>query len=127
MKNKTILVVDDETGFLQITQIILQRAGYEPLLASNADEAQQVINQHAPDVIIMDDDMPGMSGGELCYRLKQNPTTSFMRIVMFSANERIQNPDYLARIGADDAIRKPCMPTDILKAVESAWAVQASV
>lgn len=119
MQSKTVLVVDDEQGFLQIVQIILQRAGYTPLLASSTSDALRIIEQTPPTAILLDDDMPGMSGGELCQRLKANPRTRHIRVVMFSANDRIRDPQYLADIRADDAVRKPAMPADILNALAS--------
>ncbi len=120
MKNRTVLVVDDERGFLQITQIILQRAGYDPLTASNAAEAAAMIRRTKPDAMILDDNMPGTPGSDLCRSLKSNPETSDIAIVMFSANLRFLNKDFMAQIGADGFIQKPCMPQDILNALEAA-------
>jgi DNA-binding response OmpR family regulator len=120
MKNRTVLVVDDERGFLQITQIILQRAGYDPITAQDAAAASAIIRRSKPDAIILDDNMPGMPGSELCRSLKANPETRSIAIVMFSANPTFQDSDYLAQIGADGLIQKPCMPQDILSALESA-------
>ncbi len=120
MKNRTVLVVDDERGFLQITQIVLQRAGYDPLTASNAAEAAAMIRRTKPDAMILDDNMPGIPGSDLCRSLKSNPETSDIAIVMFSANLRFLNKDFMAQIGADGFIQKPCMPQDILNALEAA-------
>ncbi|MEM6283188.1 MAG: response regulator [Chloroflexota bacterium] len=127
MKNNRVLVVDDERGFLQIVQIILQRAGYEPILAGNAAEARLRIASHRPDALILDDDMPGTTGGELCLELKQNPNTRHIAVVMFSANERIRNEKYLSQIMADAAVKKPCMPADILNALETSLKATATV
>jgi CheY-like chemotaxis protein len=127
MKNKRVLVVDDEKGFLQIVQIILQRAGYEPILANNAKEARTKLNKYRPAALILDDDMPGMSGGELCREIKQNTETSQIAVVMFSANERIQDPYFLKQIQADAAVKKPCMPADILQALEKSLNAQVVV
>lgn len=127
MHTPTVLVVDDERGFLQIVQIILQRAGYQPLLANNASEALKFIDTKRPDAIILDDDMPGLSGGDLCQRLKADPRTRHIRVVMFSANERIRDPEFLASIQADGAISKPAMPADILSTLEASLHPHAQV
>ena len=127
MKNNKVLVVDDERGFLQIVQIILQRAGYEPILASSAAEARVAIASRRPDALFLDDDMPGTSGSDLCFELKQNPATRHIAVVMFSANERIRSEKYLAQIMADAAVKKPCMPADILTALEKSLKAHATV
>ena len=117
MTKQTILVVDDEQGFLQICRIILQKAGYVPITANSATEALTWLAQSTPDAVILDDDMPGMSGSELARRLSQSSKYNHLPIIMFSANERVQSADWLAHIGADAAVKKPCMPTEILNAL----------
>lgn len=118
MKTPTILVVDDEKGFLQILNIILQRAGYHPLLADNPFEGRKLAQQMRPDAIILDDNMPELTGGEICYALKQDPSTRSIPVIMYSAGSRISSDEYVQHIGAEIVLRKPAMPADILSAVE---------
>ncbi len=128
MTQPTVLIVDDEPSFLQICRIVLQQAGYRPITASDATEAMTYLSQSTtPDALLLDDDMPGMSGSELASRLSQSARYQHLPIIMFSANERVHNPDWLAKIGATDAIKKPCMPNAILDALARTLPRTASV
>lgn len=128
MTHPTILIVDDEPGFLQICQIVLRQAGYQPVTASNAAEAITYLSRSTtPDALLLDDDMPGMSGSELARRLSQSARYQHLPIIMFSANDRVHHPDWLASIGATDAIKKPCMPNAILDALTRSLSRAASV
>jgi CheY-like chemotaxis protein len=113
----TILIVDDEEGFRHILHVILERAGYKTLLAVDAQEAQAIITATPPDLVILDDMMPGMSGSELCALLKADPVYQRMPIIMHSANSKLHNRQFVASIGADDVLLKPCSPRDIINAV----------
>src|SRR5690554_5215006 len=95
-----VLVVDDEEGFLQIIQVLLGRAGYETLTASDGREGLEMIYQHQPDMVILDDMMPGLTGGEVCLQLKKDSKFNHIPIVMYSAGAKVRNPDYIRQIGA---------------------------
>ncbi|MEO0561720.1 MAG: response regulator [Chloroflexota bacterium] len=122
-----ILVVDDEPGFRQILSIILKRAGHTPRLANNTAEARAQIAQAMPDLIILDDDMPGEKGSDYCRILKANPTTSHIPVVLYSAGAHARDSAFIASIGADDAVKKPSMPKDVTDAVERCLAAGAGV
>jgi CheY-like chemotaxis protein len=112
-----VLVVDDEPGFLIIMQAILERAGHKVLCAEHGAEGLAMARQHHPDVILLDEMMPGMTGGEVCTRLKADPTTRSIAVVMHSASPGAVAPAYIKQIGADGALLKPCLPVEILKTV----------
>jgi CheY-like chemotaxis protein len=110
----TVLIVDDEASFLHIVRLVLERAGYTVLAASNGAEALEMAGQQQPDLIILDDMMPGLSGGEVCLQLKQDQALRQIPVVMHSAGARVKDPTYIASIGADDVLLKPSMPNDII-------------
>lgn len=112
-----VLVIDDEEGFLQIIQIILKRAGYETLVASDGQTGLDMAYLHQPDIIILDDMMPGLTGGEVCMRLKSDPAVSGIPVIMYSAGAKVRNREYIREIGADGALMKPCLPNDIIETV----------
>jgi two-component system phosphate regulon response regulator PhoB len=113
----TVLVVDDEPAFRYISVVILQRAGYQTLEASDAVNALKVIEAQSPDLIILDDMMPGMNGGDLCVRLKQDVRYSHIPIVMHTANPKFKDPAVVERIGADGLLLKPSLSHDIVAIV----------
>jgi CheY-like chemotaxis protein len=112
-----VLVVDDEEGFRHILQIVLQRAGYETRVANNAAEAMQIISQAPPDLVLLDDMMPGMSGSDLCLQLKGDARYAGIPVLMHSANSKLHNPAYVEAIRADGVLLKPCPPRDVVNAV----------
>lgn len=112
-----VLVIDDEPGFLTVMQVILERAGYQVLFAEHGTEGLAIAHQHHPDVILLDEMMPGMSGGEVCTRLKSDPATRDISVVMHSAAPSACAPAYLKQIEADGALLKPAMPAEILDTV----------
>lgn len=113
----TILIVDDEEGFRHILQLVLQRAGYQVMLAGDAFEAQAIIQQRSPDLIILDDMMPGMSGSDLCLQMKSDPLLQRIPIIMHSANPKLHNRAYVESIGANGVLLKPTNPRDVTAAV----------
>ncbi len=112
-----VLVIDDEPGFLIIMQAILERAGHKVLFAEHGAEGLAMANKHHPDVILLDEMMPGMSGGEVCTRLKADPATHDISVVIHSAAPSAVVPAYIKQIGADAALLKPALPVEILKMV----------
>jgi len=118
----TILIVDDEEGFRHILQLVLQRAGYQIALAGDAFEAQATIQQRLPDLIILDDMMPGMSGSDLCLQMKSDPALQRIPIIMHSANPKLHNRAYVESIGANGVLLKPTTPRDVTAAVAAVLA-----
>jgi CheY-like chemotaxis protein len=114
----TVLVVDDEPGFRQILSVILQRAGYQIHQASDAMSALKVIEAEPPELIILDDMMPGMDGGDLCLKLKHDLRYKHIPIIIHTANPKFKDPALGERIGANAVLLKPSLPRDIVAAVE---------
>ncbi len=112
-----VLVVDDEPGFLMVMQTILERAGYEILFAEHGAEGLEMAYKYHPDVILLDEMMPGISGGEVCTRIKNDPAVKDIAVVMHSAAPSACAPAYVKAIGADAALLKPCTPLEILETV----------
>jgi CheY-like chemotaxis protein len=127
MGNPVILVVDDEPGFRQILSIVLRKGGYRPVLAEDVRAARAVLDKQHPHAIILDDNMPHVSGGDYCYELKQSPLTAHIPIVMYSAGTRLDKADYVQHIGANAVVKKPSMPNDLLDALRRVMEQQASV
>lgn len=113
----TVLIVDDEESFLHIVQVILRRAGYNTLTASSGQEGLELAYSLRPDIIILDDMMPGLSGGEVCMQLKREPLTRSIPVIIYSAGAKVRSSAYIQQIGADGALYKPALPAEILEAV----------
>jgi DNA-binding response OmpR family regulator len=99
-----LLLVDDDTDFVDVTSYALRRAGFELTRALTGVEALELAESEQPDIVLLDVELPGMSGLEVCARLRQ---TSRTPIVLISAHR--QESDMIGgfEAGADDYIVKP--------------------
>jgi len=78
----TILIVDDDIDLRALLETLLRSQGYLTLTAANGEEALASIAQRAPDLILLDILMPGMDGNEVARRLKANPSTANIPIII---------------------------------------------
>jgi len=111
------MVVDDDQALLTILQLTFERAGYEVLTADNGVSAIKVAERHSPSLVILDDMMPGLSGGDTCIRFKSNPLLAHIPVLMYSARSDAISSEYLGSMGADAGLRKPTPPNVILETV----------
>lgn len=120
MTEKTVLIVDDEAAIREMLSVALHMAGYQCLEAQDAQTAHALIVDHQPDIILLDWMMPGVSGIELARRLKRDPASADIPIIMLTARSEEDNKIQGLEAGADDYITKPFSPRELvarLKAV----------
>ena len=103
----TILVVDDNPTNLKLAADVLECEGYAILRAHDAAEAQAVVARTAPDLILMDIQMPGMDGLTLTRLLKKNPACAHVRIVALTAFAMKGDDRKALDAGCDGYITKP--------------------
>ena len=105
-----ILVVDDVPANLRLLEAKLRAEYFEVALAASGPEALALSSAWAPDVVLLDVMMPGMDGYEVCRRLKSQPATAHIPVVMVTAlveqSERVRGLE----AGADDFLSKPVEP-----------------
>lgn len=119
-----ILVVDDEPTNVKVLQIQLKARGYTVLTAMNGLEALEQVKAHAPDLILLDIQMPKMNGFEVCRRIRADEPTQFIPIVMVTALSEVQDRIQALEVGADDFISKPYDSGEILARVRSSLLVK---
>jgi len=113
-----ILAVDDDDLIRRLVQFNLQRAGYRVTPARDGLEALEQIEQERPDLVLLDVNMPRLDGIELLRRLRADPGTATLPVVMLTA--KAQDEDILEgkRSGADYYLTKPFSPTELLAVVQ---------
>ncbi len=121
-----ILIVDDDVDSLKLIGLMLQRHGYEVVAASAGSPAIQKANAEVPDLIILDVMMPDMNGYEVCRRLRANPTTTNIPIIMFTAKTLIDDKVAGFEAGADDYLTKPTHPAELASRVKAVLQRNAS-
>lgn len=116
MYKQKILLLDDNRDLLQIVQIILKGQGYETVLASSVEEAILKIRIHKPVLILMDVCLSDQDGYAFCSKLKNDPDTSTIRVIMMSGEDL--NPNMVSISHADDFMQKPFDYNDLLARVQ---------
>lgn len=113
-----ILVIDDDTSLLQMMSMMLKRAGHEPILVSDGQEGIFIAREEHPDLAVVDIMMPDLSGHEVCRRLRQEPATADIPLLVLTALPQFRERDLAAEAGADDFVRKPVTRDDLVSRVE---------
>lgn len=106
-KQKSILIVDDEEHIVQMLDINIRNQGYRSIRAFSGEAALETVRTDPPDVILLDVMMPGIDGIEVCRRLKDNPATWQIPVIMVSAKSEEQDRINGLEGGADDYVTKP--------------------
>jgi signal transduction histidine kinase len=120
-----ILVVDDNPVVLLSVSEFLRSAGYEVLEAGSAEAGLQLAQQHTPDLLLLDVVLPDLTGVELCRRMKADPATRKLFVVLLSASE-VSAPSQITGLeaGADGYIARPIENRELLARVQSLLRIQ---
>jgi two-component system phosphate regulon response regulator PhoB len=115
----TIIIAEDEDALATLLQYNLEKEGYRVILAGDGEEALLVIEEHKPDILLLDWMLPKVSGIEVCRRLRQKTETRNLPILMLTArgeeSDRIRGLD----TGADDYVVKPFSMTELLARIRA--------
>lgn len=109
-----VLVIEDEPPLAELVSYNLKSGGFRTLLVGDGEEAMLLIEEEEPDLIILDWMLPGLSGIEICRRLREKKSTRALPIIMLTArgeeSDRVRGLDS----GADDYIVKPFSPNELV-------------
>ncbi len=106
-ERKKILIIDDEEHIVQMLRINMKTHGYDCACAYNGEDGVSMVSSYNPDLVLLDVMLPGIDGVEVCMKLKSNPLTRRIPVLMLSAKS--QGKDKISGLegGADDYITKP--------------------
>src|SRR5215467_9806009 len=121
MANRTsrILAVDDNQQNLEILRKTLTTAAYEVITAMDGPTALSLVESIAPDLVLLDVMMPGMSGYEVCERIRANEATCLLPVVMLTSLSDVTDRIRGIETGADDFLTKPFNREELLTRVKS--------
>lgn len=113
----TVLIVDDVPTNVMLVQAILKREGYTLLTANSGKKALEMTDAHNPNLILLDIMMPEMDGFEVLQRLKENPKTNHIPVIIMSALSDMQSVVRGYQLGAVEYVTKPFQREELVKRV----------
>ncbi|OGO17592.1 MAG: hypothetical protein A2Z15_08485 [Chloroflexi bacterium RBG_16_50_11] len=116
---KKILIVEDDPSFSRAINYIVQKEGYDVITASNGMTGLRMAKEEKPDLLILDVMLPGLDGFEICNRLRQDPQTAKLPIIMLSAKGQEADKATGLKVGANEYLTKPIDRTLLLEKITS--------
>lgn len=122
-EKKKILLIDDDPDFVEAVRVIIASGGYDVRVAYDGAEGLEAVAAEKPDLIVLDVMMPVMNGHEACAKLKANPATAKIPIILLTAvADRVTTSTYTHRdmleSEAEDYMPKPVEPAELLNLVK---------
>ncbi len=115
---KKILIVEDEESLLKLESILLTTKGYLVQGVTTGLAALEAIADEAPDLILLDIMLPGLDGLEVCERIKKNPETRHIPVILLTAKKTPQDLSRGEEVGADQYITKPFKSALVMQTIE---------
>ncbi len=123
----TALIVEDHPEQADLVASILRLRDYEPILADNGETGLRLARECAPDVMLLDLMLPDINGFDVCRRLRTDPATMLIPVVMLTALNDVQHRVHGFRVGANAYLAKPYGVEDLFEAISAAQASRASM
>jgi len=119
MNEQKILIIEDELAIREMIKFAFINSKFMLLEAEHAEQAQHVIAEHKPDLILLDWMLPGMSGLDLLKRLRKDELTKGIPVIMLTARGNEADKVKGLDVGADDYVSKPFSPRELLARIKA--------
>jgi DNA-binding response OmpR family regulator len=116
---KKVLLCDDEIHILRAAELKVSRSGYDVRIARDGQEAWEMIERDRPDVLVTDVQMPRVDGFELSRRIRSNPATKDLPILMLTAKGfELEQQEMMEKWGIVDILAKPFSPRELVRLID---------
>ena len=120
MNKGTLLIIDDEKDLVELLRYnLVEKEGYDVISANDGQSGLEIAQRHKVDLIVLDLMMPGMDGLEVCRRLRSDPRTNRVPLIMLTAKATEADRIVGLEMGADDYITKPFSPRELVARVKA--------
>ena len=113
-----ILIADDEPNIVAALEFLLRGQGYQVLVAQNGEQALSLVEEGAPDLVLLDVMMPKYSGYEVCARIRERAEWRHIKVVMLSAKGREAEINKGLAMGADLYVTKPFSTRELMAKIK---------
>jgi len=120
-----LLLADDSITIQKVIELILAEEDFEIKSANNGEEALALVPSYRPDIILADIEMPKMDGYQLCDKIKQNPSTSNIPVILLTGAFEPLDEQLAKHVKADDFIIKPFESQDLISKINAALTISA--
>jgi DNA-binding response OmpR family regulator len=114
-----VLIIEDEQGIVELLKARLEPEGFQVVAAYNGQEGLRAVTDARPDLIILDLTLPGLDGLELCRRIRRQPETARLPILVLSGKAEEVDKVVLLELGADDYVTKPFNAKELVARVKT--------
>jgi len=119
-ERRKVLIVEDETDFRDMLRHVLEHAGYQVAAAGNGEDGLGLYRQTLPDVVILDVNLPDMSGFDICRKIREDGPRSETPILMCTVRSEVSGVAEGLGLGATDYVLKPFQVSDLLERLSRA-------
>jgi DNA-binding response OmpR family regulator len=109
-----VLIADDHPQGAELIEAYLEGTGWETRIATDGEESLRLVREWNPDVVLLDVMMPKLSGFEVCKRLRSDPATKAIPVLMITALDQASDVDRAVDAGTNDFLTKPINKTDLV-------------
>ncbi len=116
--SQEILIVDDEANIVLSLEFLMKQAGFQVRTAEDGEQALEAMEDHPPDLVLLDVMMPRKNGYEVCEEIRRRPEWAGLPVVMLTAKGRDVEREKGLALGADDYITKPFSTQEVVDKVK---------
>ena len=124
---RKLLLADDSITIQKVVELVLAEEGYDIKAAGNGEDALFALSSFKPDIVLADIDMPKMNGYQLCERIKTNPATKNIPVILLAGAFEPLDDELARNVGAEDFIVKPFESQELIDKIQAVISGEAAV